>query len=831
MSYELTENSNRIEHPLDINIYLKEHQLAMVYKCIEIEEFNLCSYGVMNDKPGSGKSYAILAFILHMKLNNNYNIDNNIDNNSNNNSNSLNNNSNSLNNFDNNNFSSCLNNFDNNFNNNFDNNNSLCGFDNSNSACSFDNNIFSNSINGYDYNCNIDYNSVNNNTIIENIYVNNNINLLVIPSNIVNQWMQYINDFSDNMLNIRLITEYKDVLRIYDDVNFLFENDIIITTSLFYHSICTTLNSKNIKIRRVFFDEIDSISSLLVHKINTYFTWFVSASFNHNNLGIYKNKIDISLFDNIKCKCTNEFIDKNFLLDVPINYNIICKNIYLDNILNGILSRHQYRLLNANDFTKLCKKFNSKIATNVMEAIDYLIKDINEIIETETIHIEALEKLIIDENNIEEYYEKKKDELNKKIEEIKKSIEECIEEEKNNNTLKDNTQKVNVEELENIINARKTIEYNSLEQEEYKKELVVRKKSLAYNTERINLIKERLVENNCCPTCYEELEEHDIKTVSPCCKNMVCHKCVNKWYNINNKKSCIYCNKDDIKYDDFIIIKNINCENEVKCLVCNNFILIDDNDSSLEDITLYAQCCKKTCCKKCLNLWYKTLYKKECLICHKDDILFDDFKNKKQHDEMLSNIKNGYKYIKKSKIQFLEYFISTKIINNPVLKLIIFSDYINSFIEIKQLFNKSNILYTEFDGGNISQIENQLLEFKNGNVQVLMCNSLLFGCGMNLEFGTDIIFFHKMTDCMKKQVIGRCQRPGRKTRLNIWYLMHENENEYNIVREDTINDSDFIYSTKDDNENKLSVNDIINSYDFTYDFNDDDSENKDYTII
>jgi hypothetical protein len=84
---------------------------------------------------------------------------------------------------------------------------------------------------------------------------------------------------------------------------------------------------------------------------------------------------------------------------------------------------------------------------------------------------------------------------------------------------------------------------------------------------------------------------------------------------------------------------------------------------------------------------------------------------------------------------------------------------------------------------------------------------------------------------MKKQVIGRCQRPGRKTRLNIWYLMHENENEYNIIREDTINDGDFIYSNKDDNgENKLSVNDIINSYDFNYEFDDND-ENKDYTII
>ena len=125
MDYELTENSNKIEHPLDINIYLKNHQLAMVKKCIEIEEFNLCSYGVMNDKPGSGKSYAILAFILYMKLNNKYSL-NNIDNGLNN---SLNNINISLNNIDNN-----LLNYDNNFN-NFD--NSYSKFDN--------NNIFSNS--------------------------------------------------------------------------------------------------------------------------------------------------------------------------------------------------------------------------------------------------------------------------------------------------------------------------------------------------------------------------------------------------------------------------------------------------------------------------------------------------------------------------------------------------------------------------------------------------------------------------------------------------------------------------------------------------------------
>ena len=35
-NYELTELSPRIDHPNNINIELKLHQLAMIYKCIDI---------------------------------------------------------------------------------------------------------------------------------------------------------------------------------------------------------------------------------------------------------------------------------------------------------------------------------------------------------------------------------------------------------------------------------------------------------------------------------------------------------------------------------------------------------------------------------------------------------------------------------------------------------------------------------------------------------------------------------------------------------------------------------------------------------------------------
>ena len=40
---------------------------------------------------------------------------------------------------------------------------------------------------------------------------------------------------------------------------------------------------------------------------------------------------------------------------------------------------------------------------------------------------------------------------------------------------------------------------------------------------------------------------------------------------------------------------------------------------------------------------------------------------------------------------------------------------------------------------------------------------------------TDIIVYHKLTNDMKEQVIGRGQRIGRTTSLNVHYLSYQQE--------------------------------------------------------
>jgi SNF2 family DNA or RNA helicase len=85
------------------------------------------------------------------------------------------------------------------------------------------------------------------------------------------------------------------------------------------------------------------------------------------------------------------------------------------------------------------------------------------------------------------------------------------------------------------------------------------------------------------------------------------------------------------------------------------------------------------------------------------------------------------------------------------------------------------ISYIELDGGSIGAIDKDIYNFKFGDTRVFMCNSKSFGCGMNLENTSDIIFIHKTHEQMYSQVIGRAQRPGRTSPLNVYRLLHNNE--------------------------------------------------------
>jgi ERCC4-related helicase len=107
-------------------------------------------------------------------------------------------------------------------------------------------------------------------------------------------------------------------------------------------------------------------------------------------------------------------------------------------------------------------------------------------------------------------------------------------------------------------------------------------------------------------------------------------------------------------------------------------------------------------------------------------------------------------------------------------KIMIFSEYENTFTIVKNLLTTNKINYEQIKGTGY-HITNIIDKFKKGELQVLLLNASFFGAGLNLEMTTDLIFYHRMKKDLEIQVIGRAQRLGRIMPLNIWKLNYPNE--------------------------------------------------------
>lgn len=108
-------------------------------------------------------------------------------------------------------------------------------------------------------------------------------------------------------------------------------------------------------------------------------------------------------------------------------------------------------------------------------------------------------------------------------------------------------------------------------------------------------------------------------------------------------------------------------------------------------------------------------------------------------------------------------------------KWLIFNDNGNVLVRYQELLMKRDIKAVMLDGGNHKLIEKTLKDYKEGNVQVLLLNSMIEGAGMNLENTTHLLFMHKTEEKFIEQVMGRAQRYGRKDPLNVIMLFNKHE--------------------------------------------------------
>ena len=108
-------------------------------------------------------------------------------------------------------------------------------------------------------------------------------------------------------------------------------------------------------------------------------------------------------------------------------------------------------------------------------------------------------------------------------------------------------------------------------------------------------------------------------------------------------------------------------------------------------------------------------------------------------------------------------------------KFLLFSESWNTFEQIKEKLEESNIKFAEVKGTTDAK-QKYIREFKAGMLQVLFLNARFDGTGINLPETTDIILYHKISSPnLENQVLGRALRLGRTHPLTVHRLLSDQE--------------------------------------------------------
>lgn len=301
-SNALTTNSKRLNLTANpFKIKLKPHQEALLYKVLDVDEkvsYSNTPYGVMSDKPGSGKTYVVLALIYFA---------------------------------------------------------------------------------------------------IKRLK-SQGANIIVVPHNIYTQWVTSIEKLLGNKLTYKLLSEYSDISLLYTNSSMLYENDIILTTSLYYDVFASTVKALGLNVRRVFFDEADTIKNTLVHAMPCGITWFISASIkrvfdqktNTAQIGTYKLHLNQLLVN--ECYCLAEFVDSNIELPKPNVEQFKCKDFYIDNVLGKILEREQLSCINGHDYSNIRALCGNATIRETKDIVEHLYKNSVRILNDINEQIKEIEK-------------------------------------------------------------------------------------------------------------------------------------------------------------------------------------------------------------------------------------------------------------------------------------------------------------------------------------------------------------------------------------------------------------------------------------------------------
>lgn len=206
------------------------------------------------------------------------------------------------------------------------------------------------------------------------------------------------------------------------------------------------------------------------------------------------------------------------------------------------------------------------------------------------------------------------------------------------------------------------------------------------------------------------------------------------------------------------------------------------------DTPTILDCCKSVFCFKCLIQALKTADNK-CPYCrhviksHKEYHVIST-KPEKQVQKP-TNKSTGKKFGDMEKTDALEYMLTYIAKNDQNPRILIFSDFTQTFDKIINNIANAKLKYALLSGIP-AHINNVIAQFEQGDINILMLDSKHYGSGLNLQCARYLILFHRMLPELETQVIGRAHRFGRKESLRVIYLVNDSESEASVLSKNPI---------------------------------------------
>jgi hypothetical protein len=394
-------------------------------------------------------------------------------------------------------------------------------------------------------------------------------NLLVVPHNLAAQWEYYIKTFGGG-LKYKILKTQKaleglineaidpdsdnesdteediDVINVRVDINKVINNDassstnpkenkalkpadiignydLLVVTSTLYNKLAQFFYTHKMKLQRAIYDEIDNLNVPGCKHVDANFFWFVTASYGNVLYPKGQNKYEPS-------------IGRYVWYANGIKHSGFLKNILMDLYYN--ISRNLMKVLvvkNTESYVENSLSLPEMVSHYIQCKTPYAIDILNGLVDRNILNylnaddIQGALQCVnpshkSNENNI-----------------ISRVIEKYTRQ----------TTNLNIQ-----INAAKEYLYDT---ETERTEAIQRLQNQLEQVQRkIDTITERIKTNDLCTICYETVEK---KTVTACCQNTFCFKCINLW--LAQRKVCPLC-KIPMNIADLYVIDNDIQDNEIQ---------------------------------------------------------------------------------------------------------------------------------------------------------------------------------------------------------------------------------------------------------------------------